>query len=60
MTAKNLGRLKSVPLRSVWQNEAFDFTPWLAIPENLELLGETLGLAIELLSKEPPVAALGM
>ena len=39
-----LGRLESVPLRDVWPHEAHDFTPWLARPENLALLAETLDL----------------
>jgi hypothetical protein len=39
-----LGRLLSVPLREVWQHEANDFTPWLAKPENIALLAETLSV----------------
>jgi hypothetical protein len=42
MTA--LGRLVAVPVREVWMHEANDFTPWLAKPENIALLAETLGL----------------
>ena len=37
----------------MWPNEALDFTPWLA--ENLDLLGEELGLELELLAQEVPV-----
>ena len=44
----HLGRLKKVDLREFFKDEAKDFTPWLAEEENLELLGETLGLDIEL------------
>jgi len=43
-----LGTFKKVDLREYWKDEARDFTPWLAIDTNLELLGETLGLDIEL------------
>ena len=45
-----ISRLKSVPLRSLWPNEAYDFTTWLA--ENLDLLGETLGMELSLLEQE--------
>lgn len=39
-----LARLTKVPLREVWSNEAAIFTPWLELPENLDLLAEALGL----------------
>lgn len=48
-----LGEIKNVPLRSIWKNEAFDFTPWLA--DNLEKLNEALGLELEFDSKEVAV-----
>ena len=39
----NLGKLdKKTSLRSVWKDEARDFTPWLAKDENLALLSEAL------------------
>ena len=44
----HLGRLKKVDLREFFKDESKDFTPWLAEENNLELLGETLGLDIEL------------
>lgn len=51
-----LGRLQRVTnLRDVWENEAQNFTPWLAEEENLELLGETIGVALELDSVEKEV-----
>ena len=43
-----LGRLKKVELRDIWRSEAQDFTPWLALPENLLLLGEALSIDLEL------------
>lgn len=51
-----LGALTAVPLRNAWTHEATEFTPWLARPENLALLGEALGLEdLELVGKEHPV-----
>lgn len=50
-----LGRLQRVTLRDVWESEAGGFTPWLAKPENLELLGETLGIELELEAQEKNV-----
>ena len=47
MNDPNLGRLERVDLRDVWKDEARDFTPWLARPENLELLESTLGLELD-------------
>lgn len=43
----NLVRLKEIKnLRSVWNNEALDFTPWLAEEENMALLADAIGLEI--------------
>ena len=42
-----LGRLSPIALRDIWEDEAIDFTPWLAEAENLALLGETLGMELE-------------
>lgn len=39
-----LGRLIAVPVRDVWTHEANEFTPWLAQPENVAVLAETLRL----------------
>ena len=48
-----LGKLEKVKdLRSVWKHEANDFTKWLAKEENLNTLGEEIGIDIELLSTE--------
>jgi hypothetical protein len=55
MAAPDLGRLQRLPLREVWKSESGDFTPWLAQEENLRLLGETIGLDLELESRERDV-----
>jgi hypothetical protein len=47
-----LGRLEQVELRTVWQNEAGHFTPWLAADSNVDLLADALGLELELDSCE--------
>lgn len=54
-TGINLGRLEKVELRTVWSSESSDFTPWLAKPENLEILSETVGLELELEAQEKDV-----
>ncbi|MBK6771353.1 MAG: hypothetical protein IPG78_04290 [Ignavibacteria bacterium] len=43
---KKLGKLKAVDLRTQWKHEAHHFTNWLAEYENMELLGEELGIDI--------------
>lgn len=50
-----LGRLAKVDLRAAWASEASDFTPWLAQEDNLLLLGETIGIELELESQEKNV-----
>jgi len=52
-----LGNLESVNIRDVWQGEASHFTPWLAMPENLERLGEALAMSLEHVSTETPVGS---
>ncbi len=55
MTRKPLGRLERMDLREIWATEAQDFTPWLAQPENLEVLAETLNMELELEAQEKNV-----
>lgn len=47
--------IEDFDVRDLWPNEARDFTPWLA--KNLGLLGEKLGMELELVSQEEPVGA---
>lgn len=52
---QSLGRLQRIELRTIWTSEPAHFTPWLARAENLEVLGETLGLEFELEATEKEV-----
>ena len=54
MTTPNLAKIERVAdLRAAWPNEPQDFTPWLA--DNLDLLGEALGMDLEVIQTEAPV-----
>ena len=55
MMSNTLGRLTRVDLRDIWTSENSDFTPWLAREENLAILGETLGIDLELETQEKAV-----
>lgn len=49
----DFGNLKTVDLRKMWPHEASNFTPWLA--ENIGVLGEALGIDLELIEMEADV-----
>lgn len=55
MATKSLGRIEQVNLRQVWEDEARDFTPWLASEEGLTLLGEKIERELELVKQEATV-----
>ena len=55
MSVTALGRLERVDLRVAWISEWSDFTPWLAQPENLKLLAETVGIDLEFEAQEKEV-----
>ena len=48
-----LGRLEPVEVRTVWENEARDFTPWLL--DHDDHLAEALGIDLEIQQSEHPV-----
>lgn len=50
-----LGKLKKIDLREAWKREAGDFTKWLALEENLRLLGDEVGFDMELVQIEAEV-----
>ena len=45
-----VGRLQRVPLREVWKNEAYDFTPWLQ--QNIDVLNDVLDLTLSNAERE--------
>jgi len=53
--SENLSRIKRVELRNAWKHEATDFTSWLAMEENLRLLGDEIGIEIRLVQTEATV-----
>jgi hypothetical protein len=42
-----LGRLEKIDLSAYWKSETSDFTPWLAQDNNISLLGEAIGMDLE-------------
>ena len=50
--------LTPVNIRDVWPDEAADFTPWLG--DNLHLLGQALGLDLELVETEAPTGSFSL
>ncbi len=48
MNSEMLGTLDPVDLRTVWTDEAREFTPWLSKAENLARLSKALDLELEL------------
>lgn len=55
MSKPKLGTLVKLPLRDFWKHESRDFTPWLAGPANIRLLGEAIGLELEVEAVERSV-----
>jgi hypothetical protein len=51
-----LGKLIKVEdLRTVWKHEALDFTKWLSKSENLALLGDEIGIEMNLIEREASI-----
>lgn len=48
-----LGKIERMEVRGIWENEAHDFTPWLA--SRLDLLGDALGMELDLVQREAAV-----
>lgn len=54
----NIGKIKKVPLREIWKNEAYNFTSWLS--ENLDSLSEVLEINLALTQKEKEVGTFSL
>lgn len=52
---EHLGRLERIDLREAWASEAGDFTPWLAQEVNIKLLGDAIGIDLEVEAQEKDV-----
>ena len=50
--SSKFGKMERVPLSLGWKHEAYDFTPWLASEEGLELLQEALDMELEVEATE--------
>lgn len=48
-----IGKLKKVPLREIWKDEAKDFTKWLS--ENIDTLNEALEINLTVVEREKNV-----
>ena len=57
MKTYSLDKLERRELQEVWQHEAHDFTPWLAEESNLEMLGDAIGIELELIETESSVGS---
>ena len=55
MKNDQLGRLERVELRDYWEREDIDFSTWLADEENIKLLGDTIGIELEVERQEATV-----
>jgi hypothetical protein len=47
--------LERVDLRRVWLRESSEFTPWLALEQNIALLGDAIGIELEVEAQEKEV-----
>lgn len=46
------GTLAEINVRELWKHEQYDFSNWLAKKENIEMLGDVLGLTLVDINKE--------
>lgn len=56
--ATSLGKLRQIDLQEFWGEEAGGFSAWLAQTEILQMLGDTIGMGLEPVTGEMPLALL--
>lgn len=52
-----LGKIEKLDIRSQWKNEEYDFTPWLAKEENIQLLADEIDLTLEVEAVEKQIGS---
>ncbi|MEY8200694.1 MAG: DUF4268 domain-containing protein [Colwellia sp.] len=52
-----LGKIEKLAIRDQWKNEEYDFTPWLAKEENIQILGDEINLDLEVEGIEIPIGS---
>lgn len=52
---KEFGKIITVDIKTIWENEPQKFTPWLS--DNLSVLGELIGLDLDFISREAEVGS---
>ena len=50
-----LSTLEDVDIRNIWENESIDFTPWLAQADNIDHIGQAIGMDLTVEEKEKSV-----
>lgn len=48
----NIGKLEEIDIRELWRHEQYNFSNWLAKPENISYLNNILGLTLVDINKE--------
>ncbi|NPE28645.1 DUF4268 domain-containing protein [Methanococcoides sp. SA1] len=53
-----IGKIETVPLRHMWENEAHNFTPWLA--DNIDILGDAVGMRLSFDTREKKIGSFSL